>query len=413
MRIAFVSHEFPPDTGGGGIGTYLRQVTVLLAARGHEVEVFAGSGPAGESSGLSSDVRVHRVASTGSQAFSDAVVPPFSRRHQERPFDVVEGNDFDSSALGIRRAHPDLPYVVKLHTPRFVVDELHRTEPTAWQRFRMFAGAVRRGQSPVRAQRRADPHAESERLAVRLADEIAAPSQAIAKLALDWGGIDPEKVAVFPYPFVPPAALLALPLGGTGERVTFLGRLEPRKGVEDLARAIPLALQRRPDLRFQFVGREMTGPDGRGMVARLREILGEHGAAVEFPGACRPDELPMVLARTDIVALPSHWESFGLVCCEALAAGRAVVATAGSGFAEILKNGACGLLVPPRSPAALADAIVRLAGDDAERVRLGQAGRARVCTEYSAETVLPAQMASYERAIARRRTAAGDGERVA
>lgn len=413
MRIAFVSYEFPPETGGGGIGTYLAQVTGLLAARGHEVEIFAGADAVGESSRVSSGVWVHRVASTGSQTFRDAIVPAFALRHRERRFDVVEGTDFDASALGLKRVFPGLPYVVKLHTPRFVVDALHRIEPTTWQRFRMLVGAWRRGHPRVGAQRSPDANAEAERMAVRLADEIAAPSKAIADLALGWEKITASKIAVFPYPFVPPPELLALPPEGPGNRVSFLGRIEPRKGVEDLARAIPLALKRNPTLRFRFIGREMPGPDGRGMVARLRRLLGAHARAVEFPGPCRPDELPTVLAATDIVALPSHWESFGLVCCEALAAGRAIVATSGSGFAEILDQGAYGMLVRPRAPAALAAALVRLAGDRAERVRLGQAGRARVGTAYSADAVLPEQLASYERAIARCRSGAGGGERVA
>jgi glycosyltransferase involved in cell wall biosynthesis len=140
---------------------------------------------------------------------------------------------------------------------------------------------------------------------------------------------------------------------------------------------------------------------GVGMRAFLERRLGGLRNLVEFTGPVPPEELARILSETDVVAAPSYWESFGLVCCEALAAARGVVASANGGMAEILDGGRCGLLVPPQQPGLLAAALIRLLKTPALRQTLGEAGRRHVVEAYGAEIVLAAQLASYQRAIAR------------
>ncbi len=84
-----------------------------------------------------------------------------------------------------------------------------------------------------------------------------------------------------------------------------------------------------------------------------------------------------------------------------MAAARAVIGSSSGGMAEILDGGRCGLLVPPRSPQAIAGAIVALLSDPARCRLLGMAGRQWVLSQFAASRVLDAQQASYERAIAR------------
>ena len=400
MRIAFASQEYPPDTGGGGIGTYLAQVTAQLAATGHAVTVFCGAGPAGESCTVSGGVTVQRIAAGTAQEFRARLVRPVTEAHRIAPFDVLEGNDFDAPALAVRQALPGLACVVKLHTPRFVIDELHTRRPRLGQRWRMALGALRRGrwpQPPVPVRREAGARAELAML--ELADEIAAPSQAVADAAVGWLPSLAGRISVFPYPYQPAPALLRLPAGGRSRRITFVGRIEERKGILDLAAAIPLVLAACPEARFRFVGRSMPfGNDGGDLRACLESKLAAHAAAVEFTGPLPPAELPRILGETDILAAPSHWESFGLVCCEGLAAARAVIGSSQGGMAEILDQGRCGVLVPPQNPAELARAILGLLGNPARAEELGQRGRARILDFYSPVRVLAEQLASYERA---------------
>lgn len=400
MRIAFVSYEFPPETGGGGIGTYLAQIVGILARAGHDVQVFAGSPDSSSQSGLPDGGRLHRIAINRAEDFRATVLGPFLAEHDRQPFDVMEGTDFDASALEIKRTRPEIPYVVKLHTPRFAIDELHARPPGVWSRMRMTLGALRRGRWPrtVPIREQAPAHAELE--AIRLADEIAAPSQAIADAALRWTPLSRERISVFPYPFEPGPDLLSIPAGGSTHRVTFLGRLETRKGVLDLAAAIPLVLRQRPDTHFRFIGRPMNSPlHGVDMRTYLEKQLAPHAHAVEFAGPLPPKDIPGALAETDILVAPSHWESFGVVCCEGMAAARAVIGSNQGGMVEILDNGRCGVLVPPHSPEAIASGVLGLLEDPARRRAMGLAARQRILSVFSAETVLKAHLSSYERAI--------------
>jgi glycosyltransferase involved in cell wall biosynthesis len=407
MRIAFISHEFPPDTGGGGIGTYLNQVTAGLVAQGHEVVVFAGG--AQPAAFVRDDgVQIRRIACAESPDFRQAVAGPFTEVHADRPFDVVEGNDFDASALEVKRRHPSLPYVCKLHTPRFAIDELQHERPSFPHRLRMALGALRRGRRPAvhaRSQVRKTDSARAELAALACADALAAPSQAIARSAMGWAPDRAGCLHVFPYPYTPSDALLAIPVGSDTRRITFLGRLEPRKGVLDLAAAIPLVLARNPDARFRFIGRSMpAGANGTTMETVIRGRLGRAVANVEFTGARPPAAIAGLLAETDLLVAPSHWESFGLVCCEGLAAARGVIASEAGGMAEILEQGACGRLVPPRQPTDLAEAICDLLAHPEKRQQLGLAGRRRILQTYAMPVILAAQTACYRAAIERCRT---------
>lgn len=399
MRIAFVSYEFPPETGGGGIGTYLAQVTAYLAGAGHDIHVFAG-GHEPSKRPLPQGGTLHRIPSGGSPGFRHEILPAFMAEHRTAPFDVVEGTDFDASALEIKRTCPNLPCVVKLHTPRFLVDELNHRPSTPWQRMRMTAGALRRGQLLRWPAIREQAPAQAELSGLRLADRIAAPSRAIGNAAIEWTGCDAAKVDLFPLPFEPSPALLQIPPDAGTARVTFLGRLEERKGVVDLIDSVPRVLGRWPRAKFRFIGRAM--PSGRGALSMqefLQARLGRHLDAVEFTGPRPAEEIPALLADTDILAVPSHWESYGLVCCEGMAAARPVIAGARGGMAEIFAGAKCGLLVEPRQPAELAQGILHLLSDPGMRRRLGEAGRRRVLEDFGFAKVMSAQLASYQRTI--------------
>jgi glycosyltransferase involved in cell wall biosynthesis len=115
------------------------------------------------------------------------------------------------------------------------------------------------------------------------------------------------------------------------------------------------------------------------------------------------DDVPEILAASDVV-VDASWAGLGLTGSlrEALACGRAVVGTDLAGMPELIEDGRSGLLVPPRDPEALAQAIAKLAADPAWRAELGRAGRARVEARFSLAVKLDATEALYRRLVARR-----------
>jgi glycosyltransferase involved in cell wall biosynthesis len=170
--------------------------------------------------------------------------------------------------------------------------------------------------------------------------------------------------------------------------------------VFDFAKAIPLVLKRMPKARFRFIGRSLPHPgEHRDIGAMLKERLRKYCYAVEFVGGVPHEEMPKFYAATEVCVFPSIWEAFGYVCLEAMAAARGVIGSNAGGMAEIIEHGRTGLLVPPQSPRAIANAILELLEQPNRRIAMGLAARTHVLSAYSPDVIGPLQEASYMRAI--------------
>ena len=153
--------------------------------------------------------------------------------------------------------------------------------------------------------------------------------------------------------------------------VLFAGRLSREKGILELveaARGLPLVVAGDGPLRHRV-------PGALGMVPH--------------------HELGALYQRAAVVACPSHREGFGVVCAEAMAHGRPVVASAVGGLLDLVVDGETGLLVPPRDVAALRSALERLLGDQELRRRFGDAARARARARLSTEAFSEATLSAY------------------
>jgi glycosyltransferase involved in cell wall biosynthesis len=158
--------------------------------------------------------------------------------------------------------------------------------------------------------------------------------------------------------------------------ILFAGRLVREKGVLELvaaAEGYPLTVVGDGPLREAV-------PNARGFVDR--------------------DELSRLYARAAVVACPSYREGFGVVCAEAMAHGRPVVASAVGGLRDLVEHERTGLLVPPRDVAALRRALERLLADDGLRRDLGAAARQRARKTLSWERVTSLTVEVYSEALA-------------
>ncbi|MGH9185267.1 MAG: glycosyltransferase family 4 protein [Acidimicrobiales bacterium] len=176
------------------------------------------------------------------------------------------------------------------------------------------------------------------------------------------------------------------------DRLVFVGRLDPRKGVETLLRS----LRRLPEGTLV-----LHGPGSDAELTRWNGLAKELGVAhrVSFGCSDRAD-LPAVYAAADVCVFPSEWdEPFGLVPLEAMACGVPVVATGAGGSAEFLVDGENCLLFPAGDAAALATAVERLADDPSLRARLVSAGF-ETAEYFDVERLTDAFEAWYEAALA-------------
>jgi phosphatidyl-myo-inositol alpha-mannosyltransferase len=155
--------------------------------------------------------------------------------------------------------------------------------------------------------------------------------------------------------------------------VLFVGRLEKRKGLRFLLRAWPMVLERQPDARLVVVGR------GRPLEG-YRRFARRHGWTSEdvmFAGYVPSEDLPRYYQSCAVFCAPNTGqESFGIVLLEAMAAGAPIVASDIPGYRDVLSDGLQGLLVEPKNPGALADALCRLIGNPELRAHMRRAGQA-------------------------------------
>ncbi len=400
MKIAFISYEYPPDTAYGGIATYVKQAVRMLLQRDCYIEVFAGS--LNETKTKEEEgVIVHRVKVSRREDFREKIGIIFAQRYNQIKFDVLEAPEIGVEAARAIELVPEIPVVIKLHTPSYIVRELGYTPLSFRIKVRRYIGALRRGKLPKPFPKYSyNSDLDLERTYALKADEIAAPSQAIGnKLIQDWG-INTKKVSLVPLPYIPSSELLKIPIKTETNTITFIGRLEIRKGILDLAAAIPFILKQFPQVKFRFIGASWNLPHSDlDMRQHLERKFKKYIHNLEFVGKVSLSRIPFFLADTDICVFPSLWESFGLVCAEAMAAGRGVVGSSAGGMAELLDGGKVGKLVPPKSPKLIAKAIIELLENPEERIRLGQAARQRVLNEYNLHKIGALQEASYLRAI--------------
>jgi glycosyltransferase involved in cell wall biosynthesis len=195
-------------------------------------------------------------------------------------------------------------------------------------------------------------------------------SRSLAEAARSLGAPDPQ---VIPNGVTIPSHVAA---EEAPPHILYAGRLSEEKGVEEL-------LEATEGLELEVVGR---GP--------LSDLVPRAG------GFVAPAELSERYGRAAVVCCPSRREGFGLVAAEAMAHGRPVVATRVGGLVDLVREGETGLLVPPREPAALRDALERLLADGAERGRLGAAGREHVRQYCDWDAVTSRLVGVYEAALA-------------
>jgi len=207
---------------------------------------------------------------------------------------------------------------------------------------------------------------------------IVSPTAALAaEVARAWS-LDAASIAVVPTGIDPPrvGAGTQHPLLGESPYILYFGRLEVRKGVDVLIDALPAVLAAHPDVHCVFIG-EDVGFRNMPFADYARERCGKEWNRLHFMPRMSHTELFPIVAAATLVAIPSRWENLANTCLESMVLRRAIIATSGSGFDEVLTDGVDSVLVPPGDAQALATAAIRVLGDPEELERLGSAAARR------------------------------------
>ncbi|MBE3554410.1 MAG: glycosyltransferase [Thermicanus sp.] len=193
-------------------------------------------------------------------------------------------------------------------------------------------------------------------------------SQERERLRRDWG--------------IPPESFLLLTVA----------RLVPVKGIEDLIEGFAIAFANDPSLRLLIVG---DGPERKSLerLAMEKKVAGH----VLFAGFRQ--DIPALLAASDLYLNTSLSEGLPLSLMEAMAAEKPVVVTQVGGMKEMIRHEETGLFIPPKNPQAVAEAILRLKRDEPLQIRLGKKAGEEVRKRFSVEAMGQATVNLYESLI--------------
>jgi D-inositol-3-phosphate glycosyltransferase len=265
---------------------------------------------------------------------------------------------------------------------------------------------------------------EGEHRVIQAADRIIAATQAEKSQLEFLYHADRRKISIVPpgvdtsrfYPIPGDEARAALEIPEDDRMLLYVGRIEPLKGVDILIQAIARmhrsgVLSRWPHYLAIIGGDPDASPEFMSAeMARLQQLALSLGIGdlVVFLGKRGQDSLPYYYSAAEVVVVPSHYESFGMVALEAMACGTPVVASQVGGLAFLVQDGVTGFQVPDGDPDALCASVAHLVQDGSLRKRMGEHA-ADYARGYAWEKISPRILSVYREVIHKHKVSVGEG----
>ncbi|MBG0786420.1 MAG: glycosyltransferase [Anaerolineaceae bacterium] len=370
MNIAMISYHTCPLAvlGGkntGGMNVYVRELTRFLGQIGVHVDVFTRSMDEHVpqvSHDLGNFNRVVHV-SAGPEVYLQKgqlreYIDPFAEgimafaEKKGIQYDLIHSHYWMSGLAGmILKEHWQVPMLQMFHTLGLMKQQIGRTPEE------------REGQERV----------DGELAVMQAADRIIAATEAEVGQLEQLYGVNRSKVSIVPpgvdthhfYPIPMDEAKEAIGISPKDRMALFVGRIEPLKGVDTLIRAMAILKEKCVQYicphYLVIIGGDPEGHPERdesemGRLQILARSLGLNDI-VFFLGRRGQHTLPYYYSAAEVVVMPSHYESFGMVALEAMACGTPVIASRVGGLAHLVKDGETGFFVPAQDPEALADKL--------------------------------------------------------
>lgn len=413
LRIAFVSFEYPPDSSFGGIATYVAQAAQLMHSRGHDIEVFASSSTRNESV-IENGILVHWIKETNRNDFPIIAGHRIADRHSLHSFDVIESPEYYADGFKAIELVPNLPLVVRLHTPsRLIINMswLHSKTYAFMRLGKLLTALAKLVMNKVGSMPKVNPMQYWQEVDVlektfaQKADRVVALCNDLKIFAeRDWK-IASSRLTICPNIYHPRPELLAIEPNKNGKTIGFFGRLERRKGVDLWVKAIPSIIKKYPETRFRFVGKSQEYAPGQPYIDWIKKQLEPYLNCIDFVDHVPLDEMPSQYSKVDICVFPSRWENFPNVCLEAMSAGKAVIGSKHGGMAEMMPTREFGMLVDPFVTSEIIAAVCFLLENPSERISMGVKARERVLMTYNSNIIGNRMEQIFKEAIDHKRKA--------
>jgi len=384
QRVAMLSvHTCPLATLGGketgGMNVYVRDLSRELSRRGIDVDIYTRS----------QNPEIPRITRLAERA---RVI--HLKAGPEKPYNKNDVyNHLAEFVAGVQAqtAADGLDYDI-IYSHYWLSGLVARALREAWhipfvQMFHTLAEMKNRVALTPAEQEPALRH-QNEQAIMGFADRLVAATINEQNEMVDFFGVPPENISVAP-PGVDLARFSPLDQGRARaylgmppehRMILFVGRIQPLKGIDTLVKALALVKAQHPtltkDVCLCLIGGD-PHPDSeleQAELERLRQLEAELdlGDLITLLGAKEQDTLVYYYAAAEMVVMPSHYESFGMVALEAMACGTPVIASDVGGLSFNIEDGFNGYLVPGRNPQALADKIALLLRNKVLRDQLAE-----------------------------------------
>lgn len=407
-KIAFISdHASPLATIGGvdsgGQNVYVAEVAQCLAKQGYLVDIYTRKESAiSEVVEWQPGIRVIHVEAGPPEVmpkeelfeFMDEFTQWMIRfiKKNELSYDVIHAHFWLSGMVATTiKKQLDIPFVITFHA----------------------LGAVRRMHQGS-ADKFPEERIKIEQDIMWQADKIIAECPNDLKDLIELYHAPQDKIEIIPcgynpedfYPIDKASAKHALGLDQTHQYILQLGRIVPRKGIDNVIEAFALIHHDFPKLHLLVVGGSFEDNHTRDELQRLMELCEKHGVKdkVIFTGQKSRDELKCYYSSSELFITTPWYEPFGITPLEAMACGTPVIGSDVGGISFTVRRNETGDLVPPRQPQQLADKISKLLNSRGRLALMGERSLQHVAQNFTWKIVSTRIADLYEKIIAERHT---------
>ncbi|MFH1778047.1 MAG: glycosyltransferase family 4 protein [Candidatus Omnitrophota bacterium] len=394
LNICLISREYPDETGWGGIGKYTYRLAHGLTDLGHNVHILAESLDK-DKAYIENRISIQRILNKNFFHNKDSLTEFVNRLNyswcifkkieeliDKYHIDIIEGPNFYGEAYAYSLCKKT-SLVTRLHTTFSEIIAAYEWRRTTDCRLSCWI----------------------EDATILKSDLVTCSTKRHADIVLKSLPAKPKNIKIIPLGV--PLPILNGRDNAKNEKlsVLFVGRLEKRKGIQTLVKAIPEVLKEIPNIEFNIVGRDtfltsegifFTGKESDSFKNKLiNDIPREYLTNVNFLGFLEDKKLEEYYRSCDLFVAPSLYESFGFIYIEAMSYAKPVIGCSVGGVPEVVKNSETGILVAPENPNQLAQAIIRLLKNKDLREQMGISARKHVEENFTLEQMVSKTIAAY------------------
>ena len=374
MHIVFLSGEYPLWTSGG-VGTFIQTFGRALVATGHDVSVVGAGKEFKEVQMEDEGVKIYRLPANKGKlpnfwVNSVRLNKKLRELHAKNPIDILESAE---GGLALISSQHYAKKVIRLHGGHHFFAEAEK-RPIKWRR------------------------AQLEKRSFKKADGFIAVSEYVRDHTAKYLSYGAKPLEVINLPLDTSIRVPDVPV--KKDHILFAGTICEKKGVRQLLEAFKIVRQSYPEKVLDLFGREWFYKDGTTYEAMLRGTYDDsYFENVHFHGSIPKAELDRKYAEAAFCVFPSHMETQGLVCLEAMLLAKPVVFTKYGPGPETVSHEETGLLCDVCNPEDIAQKMIWCIEHPTEATELGENAREVVVENYNSHQILQKNLAFYERLL--------------